>query len=325
MPSYEVVGPATNLRVEGDNWLSALGASLEYFGLDSGAVARLSLDVRPDGTVKVFDPVSARGFELRPAEVLAPAAIDMSKVARPAVLELDEASLHELSVEQSVEQSIDEEAPVAPPPSLAMPGQSLVDDSAPPPPAPVEQKLLRKEHSPTLPPVAASPEDDRPEDLAEQLFELSFDIMVADSIPDACRLALQQLSGLVSSEAGAVLYSDINSVGLSFMAAFGPASEQLVGKTISFETGVAGFCHQHGVGLVLQDTTRDERHDKSVDKAVGFQTRSLLAAPIISPGGHTYGCLELLNSPTRFSDWHLEAAQGIASALGDFVNRHEGL
>jgi hypothetical protein len=315
MPSYEVVGSTTNLRVEGDNWLSALGASLEYFGLDSGAVARLSLDVRPDGIVAVLDPVSGKGFELRPAEVLAPAAIDMNAVARPAVLELDEASLSEALV--------DAPPPVAaPPPGLVMPGQSLVDDAPPPPPP--EPRLLRAEHSPTLPPIAATPDDDRPEDLAEMLFDLSFDIMVAESIPDACRLALRQLHELVSSEAGAVLYSDINSVGLSFMSAFGPASEQLVGKTISFETGVAGFCHQHGVGLVLQDTTRDARHDKSVDQAVGFQTRSLLAAPIISPGGHTYGCLELLNAPERFSDWHLEAAQGIASALGDFVNRHEG-
>ena len=320
MPSYEVVGSTTNLRVEGDNWLSALGASLEYFGLDSGAVARLSLDVRSDGVVAVFDPISGRGFELRPADELRPAAIDMSKVARPAVLELDEASLSELSLSEPEPEP--EPVPVASPPGLVMPGQSLVDDAPPPPPP--EPKMLRSEHSPTLPPMAAELDEDRPEDLAEMLFELSFDIMMAESIPDACRLALQQLHDLVAAEAGAVLYSDINSVGLSFMAAFGPASKQLIGKTISFETGVAGFCHQYGVGLVLQDTVRDQRHDKSVDEAVGFQTRSLLAAPILSPGGHTYGCLELLNAPERFRDWHLEAAQGIASALGDFANRHEG-
>ncbi|MCP4808942.1 MAG: GAF domain-containing protein [Proteobacteria bacterium] len=174
-----------------------------------------------------------------------------------------------------------------------------------------------------MPPAAAQPEDDRPPDLAEDLFDLSFEIMMADDIGEACNIALETMKNLVPAEAGAVLYGDINAVGLTFMSAFGPASGSLQGKTISFETGLAGFCHQHGVGLIIHDTVTDERHDKSVDQAVGFQTRSILAVAILSPGGHTFGCLELLNSPTSFRDWHLEAAQTIAGSLGDFVWRRE--
>jgi len=380
MPAYEVIGGASNLRVQGDNWLSALGASLEYFGLDSGAVARLVINVGSDGTVDVSDPVSGRRFALKPAEDVRPASLDLNQFADPAVMEVDgDASGDEAPA-----------TPGAPPPIFSMPGQSLLDDTPPPPPPappappapvappepppapkakgppppppglvsapvaqtppeppppppapvsppappapvappvveqPLAQKPSREEHAPTIPPSALEQESDRPEDLAEQLFELTFEIMMANDIGEACYMSLQTLQNLVpGAEAGAVLYSDINSVGLTFMAAFGPAARSLQGKTISFETGVAGFCHQHGVGLVIQDTVTDERHDKSVDQAVGFQTRSILAAAVLSPGGHTYGCIELLNAPDGFRDWHLEAAQSIAGALADFASRRE--
>ena len=125
MPAYEVIGGATNLRVQGDNWLSALGASLEYFGLDSGAVARLVINVQPDGTVDVSDPVSGRSFALKPAEEVVPASLNLNDFADPAVMEVD----------QATEAPPSRDTPAAPPPAFAMPGQSLMDDSpAPEPP-----------------------------------------------------------------------------------------------------------------------------------------------------------------------------------------------
>jgi hypothetical protein len=365
MPTYEVIGGAASLRVQGDNWLSALGASLEYFGLDSGAVARLAINVRPNGEIDVSDPVSGRSFKLAPADEMQAASVKLNDMDKPAVLEMDEPTA----------EAAPEAAPAAPPPSLVMPGQSLVDNSAPPPPppapvappapklapppppalqtvapsiappapveppapvAPVEAAPVEKApapvaaepppaYRPSLPQQAAQLEDDRPEDLVEQLFDLTFDIAMAGDVGEACNLSLEILRKLVPADAGAVLYGDINAVGLTFMAAYGPAATGLQGKTISFETGVAGFCHQHGVGLVLNDTVTDERHDKSVDKAVGYTTQAILAAPILSPGGHTFGCVELLNPRNgQFRDWHMEAAQTIAGSLADFVSRREG-
>ena len=381
MPTYEVIGGAAQLRVEGDNWLSALGASLEYFGLDSGAVARLMINVRPNGEIDVSDPVSGRAFKLAPADELKPASVRLNDMDGPAVLELDDSGPATPAAPA---------APAAPPPSLVMPGQSLLKDEPPPapapppavvappapvaappapvvappapvvaPPAPVAAPKAQpppppgltsapvaaaptpepppapvapppvappQDYRPSLPPQAAQVEDDRPEDLVEQLFDLTFDIAMASDVGEACNLALEILRKLLPAEAGAVLYSDINSVGLTFMAAFGPKARDLQGKTIGFETGVAGFCHMHGVGLILNDTQTDERHDKGVDEAVGYTTQAILAAPILSPGGHTFGCVELLNPPRGgFRDWHMEATQTIAGTLADFVSRREGL
>ena len=53
---------------------------------------------------------------------------------------------------------------------------------------------------------------------------------------------------------------------------------------------------------------------------MGYTTQAILAAPILSPGGHTYGCVELLNPRGgQFRDWHMEAAQTIAGTLADLL------
>ena len=48
MATYEVIGAPIPLKVEGDNWLSALGAALGAFGLESKAMSRLAINVGKD-------------------------------------------------------------------------------------------------------------------------------------------------------------------------------------------------------------------------------------------------------------------------------------
>ena len=69
--------------------------------------------------------------------------------------------------------------------------------------------------------------------------------------------------------------------------------------------------------------TLDDRHDPSVDRKVGYNTRSVIAASIRDAEGTSFGCLELINAPVRFSDWQLEAAQVIGRTLGDFVSARQ--
>ena len=85
MGKFEVRGGASSVRVEGDNWLVALGASLPHFGLDSSSMSRLSVDVAPSGLVTVRDPVSGSSFELEPVseepqQVKVPIALDPERI-----------------------------------------------------------------------------------------------------------------------------------------------------------------------------------------------------------------------------------------------------
>lgn len=64
--------------------------------------------------------------------------------------------------------------------------------------------------------------------------------------------------------------------------------------------GIVGWAAMEGTTLVVPDPAAEPRWDASTDRATGFQTRNLLAAPILAP--HTrrlLGVLQLVNKRDR--------------------------
>jgi Nif-specific regulatory protein len=59
--------------------------------------------------------------------------------------------------------------------------------------------------------------------------------------------------------------------------------------------GIAGFVAERGEVVNLRDAADDPRHFSAVDRATGFTTRTLLAAPLRDPRGATRGVLQVLN------------------------------
>jgi hypothetical protein len=160
----------------------------------------------------------------------------------------------------------------------------------------------------------------RPTDLDEWLFDKSMDINEAMDIPDAARTSLQILVDLVGAESGCVLYGDYNCTALEFIAAAGPTAHKLRGVHVEIESSLAGFCHRMGFGLLVADTSKDARFDQSVDARTGYRTRAILAVPLRTTDGWTYGCLELLNAPWGFEEWMMDASQNIATTLAGFIH-----
>lgn len=160
----------------------------------------------------------------------------------------------------------------------------------------------------------------RPEDLAERIGRLAISFLGAASSEQAALAALTALNALVGAESGAVLLADADEENLVFCAAFGPVAGQIVGSSITRDTGVAGFCFQLSLGVIVNHAARDVRHDKTVDQRSGYKTTNVLAVPLVVPG-LTGGCIELVNAPGGFRDWHLEAASSIAARLADVLKR----
>jgi len=220
--------------------------------------------------------------------------------------------------------------PQPPPPPPV--GASLVPGAGPPPvpppvpPRPPEQAPLSLATATTIPPDiprAVVDEDDRPPELVENLFDRCFDLSFEQHIGGACRKALEILRDVVPAEAGAVLYGSLASRELNFAAAYGPAAGALRGRTLPLDAGIAGFVHQRGVSLIVNDVRSDARHDKTVDQASGYRTQSILAASVRDDDGSSYGCIELLNPPAGFRDWHLEATMVVARSLAQFVSARQ--
>lgn len=360
---YEVTGSGESVRVEGDNWLVALGASLEFFGLDPSGLSRLAIDMKPGGDVRVKDPLTGRAFVLSPVPDEAPAAPFRLRLGamQTALSGLPPEETAELELDPPDQQADEAPPPLimpvsifAPPPELAPLEDDDEDTISPagevdapePPPLPelpasalsmVTEEVPEDDEVPGAEPLPreetasraghvrapAEVEDDRPEDLHEDLFFRSMDISAAETIDKGCQAALSILRGLIPSESGAVLYASINDTTLRFVSAFGPAARQVLAREIPVDTGAAGFCHLRGVGLIINDTDSDARHDTAVDRATGYHTRRLLSAGIRDQSGNSFGCIQLLNAPGTFRDWHLEATQVIASELAEFIARRQ--
>lgn len=115
------------------------------------------------------------------------------------------------------------------------------------------------------------------------------------------REILTKAAALVPSESGAILLDDpMNKVAppaeraLHFVAAFGPAAERVMGRSIPAADGVAGHVYCTAAAHLAADVVADEAFAPYVDDTTGYTTRSIIAAPIVI-GGSVCGTVELVN------------------------------
>ena len=99
----------------------------------------------------------------------------------------------------------------------------------------------------------------------------------------------------VEADAGSVLLSRPDGA-LAFEVVRGPRAKQLValGETVPMGVGIVGFCAQEDVCLAVSDAEKDPRFHRAISEAIGYETRSLLCAPIARKG-RVLGALEVLN------------------------------
>lgn len=80
--------------------------------------------------------------------------------------------------------------------------------------------------------------------------------------------------------------------------------------------GIAGWVFEHGESLLIPDAYADARFYKDADRQTGFQTRSILCAPL-KYGGELLGVLQVLN-PTGKPAFEAEDQEGF-SAYADLT------
>jgi len=81
---------------------------------------------------------------------------------------------------------------------------------------------------------------------------------------------------------------------LHFKTAVGIPDETLKPFAVKLGEGFAGWTAQHNKPLRIDDVSKDSRHYKEVDKALDFQTRSLLVIPV-QVQGRVLGVMEVMN------------------------------
>jgi diguanylate cyclase (GGDEF)-like protein len=139
----------------------------------------------------------------------------------------------------------------------------------------LERFLLRRRATPNLPPQMS---------LAENLGEI-----------------LRKANAFVPSSAGSILLDNPISKlperrhnDLYFIAAFGYSSDELLGRSIPADSGIAGHVYTSGRAYFSADVSRDPRFYSGVDEAIQHRTESLVAIPIRIEK-EVCGVLELVN------------------------------
>ncbi|MBI3855485.1 MAG: GAF domain-containing protein [Planctomycetes bacterium] len=122
-------------------------------------------------------------------------------------------------------------------------------------------------------------------------------------------------------EASSVFRADKKGA-LTLVAARGRVADKVIGLKLKKGQGIAGACAQDGRTLPVSDVASDPRHAAAFTKALGFETRSLVAVPMVHQD-RVLGVIELVNKTgsNQFQRHEIELVERIGRTAGDLLVR----
>jgi len=114
-------------------------------------------------------------------------------------------------------------------------------------------------------------------------------------LPSLLKLIVTSVTELLECEASSLFLIDRTGEQLVLRVATGPVRGEIKELRLSVGEGIAGWVAKHRKGLIVNDPEHDPRFFSAVDKATGFQTRSILAVPLMDHE-QIVGILEILNT-----------------------------
>lgn len=135
-----------------------------------------------------------------------------------------------------------------------------------------------------------------------------------------CRELLLSLMRAIQCEAGSFFEVDHENQQLFFRASTGQSSDKLGHIVIPMGKGVVGYVAESRRGTLVADAAKDQHHIKTVQNMVAFETKNLIAVPVVIRG-QIFGVLELLNrlvEPT-FTEKDLEIANYFATICSTVI------
>jgi serine/threonine protein kinase/putative methionine-R-sulfoxide reductase with GAF domain len=141
---------------------------------------------------------------------------------------------------------------------------------------------------------------------------------------ETLRIILRTATSETDAERGTIFLREPGSDTIVSQILEGGAVARIV---LPLGRGIAGTVAQTGEIINISDAYEDARFDSETDAASGFQTRSILAAPLRTPRGEIVGVVELLNKRSRAftrEDEEFLSEVGTHAALAvENVRQHE--
>jgi len=146
------------------------------------------------------------------------------------------------------------------------------------------------------------------------LVEASAAINAGNDLDDTLQAIANAAAAVMKAEASSVIMLDRARGKQVFRATVGDRADQLRGQEYDEGVGISGVVLRTGEAAVVNDVSRENAHYKGIDISVGFQTRSLIAAPLIHKK-QKLGVVEVINpvQRDRFNEHDCQLARVFAN------------
>lgn len=148
----------------------------------------------------------------------------------------------------------------------------------------------------------------------ERLLEISRTLAATLELPPLLEAIISVACELTQSDVASILLYDPEKSRLRFEAVPGFQQQELIDVTVPLDSSVAGWIYTNNRPMVIQDARSEPRVYRPIDKALGFETRSILGVPL-AVRGKTIGVLEALNKhgEAHYTEDDLEVLETLAS------------
>lgn len=114
---------------------------------------------------------------------------------------------------------------------------------------------------------------------------------------------------VLNADVGSVQLYDQETDSLVFTYVQDPRATQLLGQSTSLSQGIAGKVFREGQGCITRNASESPEWNSSVDELTGYQTDSLLSAPIRRKDATPIGVVQILNGRRDFDEFDLDVLE----------------
>jgi sigma-B regulation protein RsbU (phosphoserine phosphatase) len=113
------------------------------------------------------------------------------------------------------------------------------------------------------------------------LIEISIIINSALDLDSLVALVMEKAQAVMNAEASSVMLVNEELNVLECQVALGEVGDQIKTIRLKMGEGIAGWVAEEGEALIVPDVSLDPRFSSKSDSSTGFQTRSIIAAPLM--------------------------------------------
>lgn len=130
---------------------------------------------------------------------------------------------------------------------------------------------------------------------------------------------------IFGAAAASISLIDEHEEDLEFRVAYGVGKEDVVGRRIPLDNGIAGFVAMSGQPIAISDVQGDPRFAQDFAKSTGYIPRSILATPLIS-NDQVIGVMEVLDKidAPSFGIQDMELLGVFANQAAIAINQSQG-